>query len=206
MNCLRKRLMALPLVLVTEPVLAQDRTDDDAQIIGNVAAGNDYLFRGLSQTYGHSVLQGGMGGIPGRRICPKARGAWHGEHPTECEGASSSPLATIDRNRWKSRSVRSSGQGKKLNYNVLIDQNVDASCRSRRWPSAITLALYNKPVSKGSGCLPNIHVIMSVGHVTPGRIHSVDLDANGAGKDTGDATMPGLTPEDMQYGEGHNWP
>lgn len=84
MNRLHKRLMALalPLVLVAQPALAQDGTDDDVQVTGNAAVVSDYLFRGLSQTWGHPALQGGMDITAGRwNVGTSASNVSHNSYP-----------------------------------------------------------------------------------------------------------------------------
>ena len=56
-------LLALPAVLVAQAAIAQD---NGAQVTGNVALVSDYLFRGISQTWGDPALQGGVDVTDGR--------------------------------------------------------------------------------------------------------------------------------------------
>jgi uncharacterized protein (TIGR02001 family) len=51
---------AWPIMLVAHAAAARDRDDSGVQVSGNVALVSDYLFRGLSQTWGQPAVQGGV--------------------------------------------------------------------------------------------------------------------------------------------------
>jgi uncharacterized protein (TIGR02001 family) len=58
--------LAFPLVLVAHAAAAQDKSDSGVQVSGNAALVTDYVFRGLSQTWGKPALQGGADVNAGR--------------------------------------------------------------------------------------------------------------------------------------------
>lgn len=67
MRSRKKHLLAGALIaVVASPALAQDQTPSGTQVTGNVALVSDYLFRGLSQTWGRPALQGGVDVNDGR--------------------------------------------------------------------------------------------------------------------------------------------
>lgn len=61
MNISRKRILwlALPAAFIAHAAAAQDQPSG-VQVTGNVGLVSDYLFRGLSQTWGQPALQGGV--------------------------------------------------------------------------------------------------------------------------------------------------
>ncbi|HKV65103.1 MAG TPA: TorF family putative porin [Rhodanobacteraceae bacterium] len=57
----KKSLLACALMAaVASPALAQDQAPSGTQVRGNVALVSDYLFRGISQTWGRPALQAGV--------------------------------------------------------------------------------------------------------------------------------------------------
>ena len=67
MHSRKKSLLAGALMAaVASPALAQDQAPSGTQVTGNVALVSDYLFRGISQTWGRPALQGGVDVNDGR--------------------------------------------------------------------------------------------------------------------------------------------
>lgn len=67
MSPLKKSLLVAALTAAcATPASAQEQTPAGAQVTGNAALVSDYLFRGLSQTWGEPALQGGMDVNDGR--------------------------------------------------------------------------------------------------------------------------------------------
>lgn len=65
-RCQHIMALAFQLVLFAHAAAAQDKNDSGVQVSGNVALVSDYLFRGLSQTWGQPALQGGVDVDAGR--------------------------------------------------------------------------------------------------------------------------------------------